>query len=638
MEPADLNENELDYELRIRGIPVLGDKRAGTKALRIDINNEIKGLKPAPVTSPLLSKLNLLPLERVITGLANEAKGAVERNDENAKKYLTSRLVHYFGKVKRLEGTDADEVSRIEKLHEKVDSLIISLTKRQVKNVTVAIAKDIVDREAVPKLSNVGAQRPEVMLLDIANDETEEAAGGQNVNNNMRRQTNEEVNQHATTENSVPLNSRRDSANGSRNLDGNLRQPEREFLNRARELELGNDPANLFPNPYAQTNRLTENPHARNTIGVRDFDQIVSNPQQASRVSGYRFAPSTFEPREPNGNISVNPNLYPSANSRTSGHFNNFDQSRRPQPNNHGNNWNVNRGQTNFRNRRNPVAEWNVFFSGDNKVISLNDFLSQVALLARAERLSDDDLLTSAVYLFKGAAYTWYRAFYPYYNSWAQLVAGLKEQFLPCDYDFWLLKELEQRRQGESENFGIYFAAMEMMFRNLSYNLSEQQRLAMVMRNMSPVYAERLALENIRTLAELSFKCKKIEEVRYRISRQVLPQIQRRDLLEPAFSYSHPPPTRFRVAEIEALECNEPEYVEIAAIDSAAPRLKLCYNCGEAGHRFNQCSSERKLFCYKCGAPNCTVNSCRRCQSRSQGNGLANSRQGESLNSQRYLN
>lgn len=67
-------------------------------------------------------------------------------------------------------------------------------------------------------------------------------------------------------------------------------------------------------------------------------------------------------------------------------------------------------------------------------------------LYARGEKITEEELLSSAIYLFKGTAKTWYRAFHSYFNKWQSLVVTLREQFLPHDYDYWLYKETKTTR------------------------------------------------------------------------------------------------------------------------------------------------------------------------------------------------
>lgn len=615
MDPTDLSDSELAYELQIRGIADSVDRRVGTKALRIDISNEIKGLKPPLSLSPLIAK-NCL-----INELRKECEGALDRKELVAQKVLNSKLLHYLGKIKRLGATDADEVARIENLNETVNRYLLRLDTQVGKKTSQAKNVNAVQQGAIPKTTQYSDSRSNIISNQ---DENLVVLDDEVINQNERR---------AVSQNRV-----RSNEFDFPPLMTQATQPPRNV-----SIGASNNANAAWPLISAPVNNNTAGrtslPNRRSSV---DFN-VQTNDNERYSLHGNGFHQRMQHEADPSvGRHRAELGSY-IANQGNGFHqpepWNNQFQSRRPPINNRFSYQNINprnqTNQTNFRNRRNPVSEWNISFSGDSREISLNDFLSQVSLLARAERLSDDDLLTSAVYLFKGSAYTWYRAFYPYYTTWAQLIAGLKEQFLPVDYDFWLMRELEQRRQGETENFGIYFAAMEMLFRNLSYTVSEQQRLQIVMRNMAPMYAERLALDNIRTLNELFVKCKRIEEVKYRISRQVVPQIQRRDLLEPAFSYMHVPAPRYRVAEMNSWnEEIEPDLVEISAIGNSAQRISLCYNCGEPGHRFSQCKVERKLFCYKCGASGFTASNCKRCQDRNQGNDYANPRKGEPGNSQ----
>lgn len=183
----------------------------------------------------------------------------------------------------------------------------------------------------------------------------------------------------------------------------------------------------------------------------------------------------------------------------------------------------------------------------------------------------------------------------------------------------WNLTFSGDSKEISLNDFGLFFASMEMFFRNISFRMSEQQKLAIVMRNMLPMYADGLALEDIRSLPQLASMCKKIEEVRYRINRQGFPQINRRDLLEPAFSYSSPHQHRQRVAEVELYSNDETEYAQVAQI----------------AHR-GQYTSERNLFCYKCGLSGYVTRTCVRCNGQNQGNANTSFTQGTRMNSNQY--
>lgn len=57
---------------------------------------------------------------------------------------------------------------------------------------------------------------------------------------------------------------------------------------------------------------------------------------------------------------------------------------------------------------------------------------------ATAEGTSEEELHRTAFYLFDGIVKTWYMAFRNNYTSWKRLVKGLRVQFLPKDWDYWL--------------------------------------------------------------------------------------------------------------------------------------------------------------------------------------------------------
>lgn len=530
MEPSHLSNDELQYELNIRGVFDITDKRVATKTLRIDLNNELKNLRPSHIgkLSPLRGRQLIESLDQTVSGLLGEFSGAKVRKDQHAQAVLVSKLIHYKGKVERLQGSDAEEVGKIEKLQDEIKMALEGTRTGNAPQSLGAIPKQV----AVLERPEVGVEGASSMERVANNDEqADQSISGKTVNALI---TGPPVNENPFS-NRSPLFDRNVQADNIRNVAVGVPDFD-EILNRA-----GNERQNENENANREQNRRTSNTILPAYDSNRSYELPRLNPPIAPRQS----VPENISAPRSSGNFSQNYSGNATAFNNNS-HTNERRQDREVYIENQGNqrrspiehdrqqnrdNYYENRGgsrrpQNGYNRteplprRRNPIAEWNLTFSGDSKDTSLNDFLSQVMLLARAERVSDEDLLMSAVYLFKGSAYTWYRAFHPYYETWGQLVAGLKSQFLPVDYDFWLLKELEQRRQGESENFGIFFAAMEMLFRNLSYRLSEPQKLAIVMRNMHPLYVDRLSLENIYTLPQLAERCKRIEQARYRVSRQ----------------------------------------------------------------------------------------------------------------------
>lgn len=61
----------------------------------------------------------------------------------------------------------------------------------------------------------------------------------------------------------------------------------------------------------------------------------------------------------------------------------------------------------------------------------------------------------------------------------------MKSMFLDPDYDYELLQEINHRKQGQGESFGVYIANMEMLYRQLEFiQVPEQLKLDTIIRNM----------------------------------------------------------------------------------------------------------------------------------------------------------
>lgn len=263
-----------------------------------------------------------------------------------------------------------------------------------------------------------------------------------------------------------------------------------------------------------------------------------------------------------------------------------------------------------------PVVQWSLKYSGEGGGISLNEFLSKVRFHMRARHVSEDELLDSAYDLFSGAALNWYEANYDKFNSWPALENSLKLQFLPYDYDVLLCKEIEERTQGSEERIGIYLAVMENLFRRLTYQVTEEEKLSIILRNLQPYYSEKLCFQEIGSIQQLTSLCARIEESRYRVLRFKAPPTARHNLLEPSLAYRQRSFGKVNVCENEAMgRCQEQEYEQdLCAIERnlrsrsgsipVEAKSYRCYNCGKSGHAFRDCREPKssKLSCSKCGS------------------------------------
>lgn len=255
---------------------------------------------------------------------------------------------------------------------------------------------------------------------------------------------------------------------------------------------------------------------------------------------------------------------------------------------------------------RKPVFpyKWNLHFTGDGSGESLISFLEKVETLRISRGVSTEDLFLSAGDLFKSQAWIWFNTNRSKLHSWEELITKLKDDFLPYHYDDDRLEEINHRTQGSEEKVCLYICSMESLFNRLSKKPDEITIVNKIRRNLLPRYVHQLALHDIRTVADLSSLCKKLEESHSWTERYQPPNFQKTKLLEPDLAY-HPAKPIKPIKQISALSC---------------------WNCHKSGHIYNQCRAPRQIFCYGCGTRNTTKKSCTSCSKK-----LANKRCGTGL-------
>jgi Retrotransposon gag protein len=302
--------------------------------------------------------------------------------------------------------------------------------------------------------------------------------------------------------------------------------------------------------------------------------------------------------------------------------------------------------------RRSAVFKWRIVFSGDNTGLSLNDFLLQAEDLRIAAGMNETDLRESLIHLLRSSALTWYRAFHAQYGTWQSLKSAMRKEFLPYDYEYYLRKDIDQRFQGDNEPFSVFLASMEMLFKNLSKPPPEEEKIEILRRNMKPELARQLSIYNVYSVSQLYNIIKHWERCQFVTDR-------RRDTtpLEPAFfnSASTNPNRPRTVRRVQLVEINGDEEeidAEVAALQRGSNKIRVykkesasnplrvseptpatqpsggrgpsnvvCWNCEGVGHTFRACTANReRIFCFGCGQKDVTTVNCNKCSFR--GNGI----------------
>lgn len=601
MEPKHLEEDELQFELRLRSMPSVltrGRVDALRERLASEDRNEIQ--PPAPLISN--------DVESHVSSCSNKLECigrlvliAAESECEESLEILPSRLIHVLGRLNRL-------ISGDHRITEQVDSL-----KRKAKSYLKMLLEA---REGITNLKD-GVKDLQSLSLHVLD-------SGANLGANRSGSK--------SFAQSTPLSSVNVNALGAK-----AKNPV--------------DPRSFLPLPrdrinYIEHPRKTSSPiigdstkddggeQLSDLFEMIDLDRKTSNTEIATIIKDYQ----TFLKNKPISRpidrvdktshnrpmLNTNRNtdaLYPENRNKLTNKNNDPAQSffnedyrqnkinkenagqtpfhtptnqyRNPEPIAE-----VERNPSNNFRQRNPVPNWNLKFSGDGKGLDVHEFLAQVSLMARADRVSNNELVASAIHLFTGPARTWYLAFESLFNTWEELTNELRGAFVSEDSDFIILKEIEQRRQGKEETFVLYLSSLLNMFKYLQEPLTERKKVSLVMRNMSPFLADRLALVEIRDTYHLATLCKKIEDVRNR-SRSF-----RQNPEEPVIQN---PPRKNRVYEIDSRPQTPPRKVSFQS-------QEFCWNCKEKGHVFQNCTQPKmRVFCYTCGEVGQLANQCNSC-------------------------
>lgn len=260
------------------------------------------------------------------------------------------------------------------------------------------------------------------------------------------------------------------------------------------------------------------------------------------------------------------------------------------------------------------VDKWNLKFTGDNKILSVHNFLERVEEMRAARHMTSRQIFDSAIDLFSGKALIWFRANKHRFNDWASLTDLLRHHFEPPDYRPRLFRDILDRTQDTSESIVEYLSCMQGLFRRYG-GLSKEAQLDIVRRNLSPFYATQLP--DVNTLEELEDECLKLEAKKYRAENYVPPNRKRQQqFVEPDFAFvsAHSSRISHFSSPDESPEAEEVIEAEAVYRTSSNNATKVtCWNCKKVGHLNRDCPDPKKIHCYRCGKPDVTVKDCPKC-------------------------
>lgn len=249
------------------------------------------------------------------------------------------------------------------------------------------------------------------------------------------------------------------------------------------------------------------------------------------------------------------------------------------------------------------ISNWKLKFNGGQNGISVDNFIYRVeALTAQTLQGNYDLLCGNASSLFDGKVNDWFWRYHRSVNCirWQDLCRALREQYQDSRTDVDLRELIRERKQKPNESFDSFYDSIVSLTDRLRTPLSDGLLVEILRRNLLPEIQHEILNIEIRSLQHLRDTCRR---------REFFMQDMRR---RHGLAISKPVPIPKRLSELDADEnvvlTDPPD--EISAINF------VCWNCGQGGHRYQDCLEERTIFCYGCGAPNTYRPNCAKCASK----------------------
>lgn len=155
------------------------------------------------------------------------------------------------------------------------------------------------------------------------------------------------------------------------------------------------------------------------------------------------------------------------------------------------------------------------------------------------------------------------------------------------------------------------------LFSRLSVSPAEITKVKYIFKNLLPNFIKQLALQDIKTVPELSSLCKKLEEINLVTSKRYSEISSLNDSPGPSTSYRNTSHTNSRKTSGSSTSNKNPsnrsEVPPEPSTSKGAKSKLLCYNCNLPNHTFSACEIKRRTFFYRCGHPNVKVSNCPKC-------------------------
>ncbi|XP_074042653.1 uncharacterized protein [Leptinotarsa decemlineata] len=259
-----------------------------------------------------------------------------------------------------------------------------------------------------------------------------------------------------------------------------------------------------------------------------------------------------------------------------------------------------------------PPYKWNIKkFTGDAKGVSVTAFFEMIEEHRLARHVPESILLDSGMDLFAEKAYQFYKDCRGRVDSWEELVGEFRDEYLSANHMDALFEELQRRTQHPTESIGVYLAVMSNYFSRLGCPMSEDAKLAIIMKNLHPFYQDRLRDPLPTNISELRDTCRKMESRRDVINSYVEPSTRRGNIIEKDLAF----------VDLAENMCAMNVATTQPATSGQRSCQVICFRCKQPGHRAVGCASAGKRQCYGCNREGFTKRNCPNCSNKGNGHG-----------------
>lgn len=272
-----------------------------------------------------------------------------------------------------------------------------------------------------------------------------------------------------------------------------------------------------------------------------------------------------------------------------------------------------NRGARHYR----RIEHWKLSFSGESKLISVENFLYKLKKIANREGVSKRSLLRDIHLILEGQASDWFFTYVDEFVDWDDFEDRIRYRFGNPNQDQGIRLKIQERKQQRGETFSAFVSEMERLNKMLSKPLSNRRKFEVVWDNMRHYYRSRIATIDVRNLDHL-----------IRLNHNI-------DAADSNLQFSSEIRNQRNIhhvdCELSNYESDEHEEVDVieTKVDRRTPRSyrnptgnepqnpvsqkTVCWNCRKQGHNWRDCKETKAVFCYGCGNLGRTIRSCPKC-------------------------